>query len=101
MCVHALSEKVSIKKPLFITQRSDTERVENEEKEAKYKHKTIELFYTFYFACVQGFSNGTNGIRISFKVLPMVPLVIQLVPMVNPMIPLALPVVPMVPLYHW
>ena len=50
ICVHSLSEKVSIKNPLFITQRSDTEQVENEEKEAKYKHSTIEFFYTFYFA---------------------------------------------------
>ena len=29
--------------------------------------------------CVQGSTNGTNGIPISFKVLPMVPLVIPLV----------------------
>ena len=28
-----------------------------------------------YHACVQGSTNGTNGIPISFKVLPMVPLV--------------------------
>ena len=34
------------------------------------------------FACVHGSTNGTNGIPISFKVLPMVPLVIPLVPMV-------------------
>ena len=33
-------------------------------------------------ACVHGSTNGTNGIPISFKVLPMVPLVIPLVPMV-------------------
>ena len=33
-------------------------------------------------ACVHGSTNCTNGIPISFKVLPMVPLVIQLVPMV-------------------
>ena len=33
-------------------------------------------------ACVHGSTNGTNGIQISFKVLPMVPLVIPLVPMV-------------------
>ena len=35
-----------------------------------------------YMACVHGSTNGTNGIPISFKVLPMVPLVIPLVPMV-------------------
>ena len=45
-------------------------------------------------ACVHGSTNGTNGIPISFKVLPMVPLVIPLVPMV----PLVIPLVPMVPL---
>ena len=39
------------------------------------------LPFTF-FACVHGSTNGTNGIPISFKVLPMVPLVIPLVPMV-------------------
>ena len=39
------------------------------------------------YACVPG---STNGIPISFKVLPMVPLVIPLVPMVMPMVPLAL-----------
>ena len=54
---------------------------------------------------VHGSPNGTNGIPISFKVLPMVPLVIPLVPMVMPMVPLALPIVPLVPLvsqlYHW
>ena len=33
-------------------------------------------------ACVHGSTNGTNGRPISFKVLPMVPLVISLVPMV-------------------
>ena len=37
---------------------------------------------TNYNACVHGSTNGTNGIPISFKVLPMVPLVIPLVPMV-------------------
>ena len=42
-------------------------------------------------ACVQGSTNGANGIPVSFKVLPMVPLVIPLVPMVMPMVPLALP----------
>ena len=56
-------------------------------------------------ACVQGSTNGTNGIPISFKVLPMVPLVIPLVPMVMPLVPLALPMVPLIPLvsqwYHW
>ena len=35
-----------------------------------------------HYACVHGSTNGTNGIQISFKVLQMVPLVIQLVPMV-------------------
>ena len=52
-----------------------------------------------------GFPNGTNGILILFKVLPMVPLVIPFVPMVMPMVPLALPMVQLVPLvsqwYHW
>ena len=53
-------------------------------------------------ACVQGSTNGTNGIQISFKVLPMVPLVIPLVPMVMPVVPLALPMVPLVSQwYHW
>ena len=56
-------------------------------------------------ACVQGYTNGTDGIPISFKVLPMVPLVIPLVPMVMQMVPLAHPMVPLVPLvsqwYHW
>ena len=46
-------------------------------------------------ACVQGSTNGTNGIPISFKVLPMVPLVIPLVPMVMPMVPLVSQ------WYHW
>ena len=40
-------------------------------------------------ASVHGSTNGTNGIPISFKVLP-------LVPMVMPMVPLALPMVPLV-----
>ena len=35
-----------------------------------------------YIACVHGSTNGTIGIPISFKVLPMVPLVIPLVTMV-------------------
>ena len=53
-------------------------------------------------ACVQGSTNGTNGITISFKVLPMVPLVIPLVPMVMPMVQLALPMVPLISQwYHW
>ena len=43
-------------------------------------------------ACVQG---STNGIPISFNVLPMVPLVIPLVPMVMPMVLLALLIVPL------
>ena len=51
--------------------------------------------------CVRsGFPNGTNGIPISFKVLPMAPLVIPFVPMV----PLTFPMVQLVPLvsqwYH-
>ena len=50
-------------------------------------------------ACVHG---STNGIPISFKVLPMVPLVIPLVPMVMQMLPLALTMVPLVSQwYHW
>ena len=49
-------------------------------------------------ACVQGSTNGTNGMPILFKVLPIVPLVIPLVPMVMSMVPLALPMVPLVPL---
>ena len=57
-------------------------------------------------ACVQCSTNSTNGIPISFKVLPMVHLVISLVPMVMPMVPLALPMVALVPLVklllvHW
>ena len=44
-------------------------------------------------------ANGTNGIPISFNVVPMVPLVIPLVPMVMQMVPLALPIgKPVVPL---
>ena len=46
-------------------------------------------------ACVQGSTNGTYALPISFKVLPMVPLVKSLVPMVMPMVPLALPMVPL------
>ena len=42
-------------------------------------------------ACVHGSTNGTNGIQISFKVPPMVPLVKPLVPMVMPMVPLGNP----------
>ena len=49
-------------------------------------HATFELSLTHshdiatpYSACVHG---STNGLPISFKVLPMVPLVIPLVPMV-------------------
>ena len=54
---------------------------------------------TIYIACVHG---STNGIPISFKVLPMVPLVIPLVQMVMQMVPLALPMVPLVnQWYHW
>ena len=34
------------------------------------------------YACVHGSTNETNGIPISFKVIPIVPLVIPLVPMV-------------------
>ena len=45
------------------------------------------------YACVQGSINGTP---ISFKVLPMVPLLIPLVPMVMLMVLLALPMVPLV-----
>ena len=46
-------------------------------------------------ACVQGSTNGTNGVPISFKVLPMVP-------MVMPIVPLALPMVPLVnQWYYW
>ena len=45
-------------------------------------------------ACVHGY---TNGIPISFKVIPMVPLVIPLVPMVMSMIPIALPMELLVP----
>ena len=58
-----------------------------------------------YSACVYGSTNGTNGIPISLKVIPMVPLVIPLVPMVMPMVPFALPMILLVPLvsqwYHW
>ena len=69
-------------------------------------------YYLFKFrpsctnlACVHGSTNGTNGITISSKVLPMVPLVLPLVPMVMPMVPLALQMVQLVPLvsqwYYW
>ena len=51
-------------------------------------------------ACVQGSTNGTNGIPMSFMVLPMVLLIKPLVPMVMPMVPLALPMVPLVPLVN-
>ena len=43
-------------------------------------------------ACVQGSTNGTNGIPISFKDLPMVPMVMPMVPLGTigkPMVPLA------------
>ena len=49
--------------------------------------------------CVQGSTNGTNGIPKSFNVLPMVPLVI---PLVMQMVPLALTIAPLVSRwYHW
>ena len=78
------------------------------EKEMSLKQLLYMLFdlhfgkYLFrYIACVHG---STNGIPISFKVLPMVPLVIPLVPMLMPMVPFALPMVLLVPLvsqwYH-
>ena len=41
-----------------------------------------ELAQLANLACVHGSTNGTNGIPISFKALPMVPLVIQLIAMV-------------------
>ena len=50
-----------------------------------------------YHASVQGSTSGTNGIPISFKVLPMVPLV----PMVIQKVQLALPMVPLAYWYHW
>ena len=37
---------------------------------------------TIYSACFHGSTNGTNGIPISFKVLPMVPLV-PMIPLLN------------------
>ena len=46
-------------------------------------------------AYVQGSTNGTNGLQISFMVLPMVPLALPVVPLVSqwyywlPMVPLA------------
>ena len=43
--------------------------------------KSTEVYIAF-IACVHGSINGTNGIPISCKVLPMIPLVIPLVPMV-------------------
>ena len=56
-------------------------------------------------ACVRGFSNGTNGIPLSFKVLPMVQMAIPFVPMVMPMVPLAFPMVQLMSMvnqwYHW
>ena len=58
-----------------------------------------------YNACVHGSTNGTNGIPISYKVIPMVPMIIPLVPKVTPMVPFALPMVLLEPLvsqwYHW
>ena len=45
------------------------------------------------YACVQG---STNGIPISYMVLPVVPLVIPLVPMVMPIVPLDLQIIPFV-----
>ena len=48
----------------------------------------LQIFaHSISFACVQGSTIGTNNRPISFKVLPMVPLVIQLEPMV-PMLPI-------------
>ena len=52
----------------------------------KLHDKTIEGFarcLMLLIACVHGSTNGTNGIPISFKVLPIVPFVIQLVPVVK------------------
>ena len=55
-------------------------------------------FSDIYLVCVQG---STNGIPISFKVLPMVCLV-PLVTTVMQMVPLALPMVRLVSQwYHW
>ena len=51
----------------------------------------VDQAYSSVLACVHGSTNGTNGIPISFKVLPMVPLVKPLVPMVVPMVPLGNP----------
>ena len=65
----------------------------------------LEWSADLFTACVHGSTNGNNGIRISFKVIPIVPLVIPLVPMVMPRVPLALPMVLLVTLVsqwcHW
>ena len=46
----------------------------------KHHHVVFPMVGLYYYACVHG---STNGIPISFKVLPMVPLVIPLVPLVK------------------
>ena len=43
----------------------------------------LHVYWLIYTACVHGSTNGTNGRPISFKVLPMVPLVIPLVPLIK------------------
>ena len=48
--------------------------------------------------CIEFVHGSTNGIPISSKVKPMVPLAIPLVPMVMPTVPFALPMVLLVPL---
>ena len=65
-------------------------------------HTSHSAFFDYdYIACVHGSTNGTNSIPISFKVIPVVPLV----QMVMPMVPFALPMVLLVPLVsqwcHW
>ena len=47
-----------------------------------FSFNAIFLLENADLACVNGSTNGTNGIPISFKVLPMVLLVIPLVQMV-------------------
>ena len=49
---------------------------------SRYMRSKFHEFLQFDIACVHCSTNGTNDIPISFKVLPMVQLVMPLVPMV-------------------
>ena len=65
----------------FSCVNSDIFRVKSSQNNLKNSH--FLSVGSFHIACVHGSTNGTNGRPISFKVLPMVPLVIPLVPLVK------------------